>query len=263
MSTAHSAAALVDTAHQQLVRDYPQLEPLLKSILSEKFPLTKPGLATNGQTSTLTTEEYQEILHKLQEVIQLPGTTIEKETLQYIEQQLCDLLGFEISTSNLQFQLPFQKGTIKSLPHLSLSPTLKRGDTNQVSEAGQSSSRSFFGWQFASVQQDTKSAISEYWISLPIRELVKQAMTIAELKKHTFKTKFCVINPQEELFCIAQLMEDFLDPGNRYQLGGSPVLIREGGFWSPSNLGSCLIFLIEDQSSSLKPGCYQLNRQIT
>ncbi|PIR62075.1 MAG: hypothetical protein COY81_00055 [Candidatus Pacebacteria bacterium CG_4_10_14_0_8_um_filter_43_12] len=258
MPTAQAADQLAAETYQQLVHDFPHLEPLLRSIQTDKFDyLHVAPITASEQTQQLTTEESHAIIQKLQQIVDLPGSTIENETLLYIEQQLSEVLGFEVSTGNDQFQLPFQKATLFSLPHLFFSPTLQAATIKNIPEAGIAKARPIFGWQLAG----TAPTVSDYWIALSLRSLATQPLSITQLKQLLTKKKFCLINPQQELYCIVELIDDFLDPANRYQLGASPQLVREGQFWSPVTLGRTVIFYLNDQSNSLKPGCYQIGHQ--
>lgn len=254
-----SIVALIASAEQQLfTASPPEHSSVLKSVISERFS-TRSESQTQQKNlkSSLSLDELASISKKLHELSQLPGLVFDAETELYLEQQLADMLGHEVSTHSEGIKLPFVKGIIDSLPHLLVSPSQKINQIGQVPEAGLRNTRSIFGWQFSGIS-DSSNKFPDFWVSLPLRSLVTTEYTYETVKNWAYKKKMLIINPADSLYCIATIQDEYLDPSNRHQFGGSPALIRQGLFWSYHNLGRAFIFFISDPNNTLKSGVYQL-----
>lgn len=254
-NTSSQFGELLESRKQDLFTAFPELSAIIDQIVQSRFEEDLPTSPRYSHKKTsLSPEEQLEILQKLRQLSQLPGSTFDTETQLYLEQQLADLFGFEVSTTYQDLSLPFVKTTIESLPHLKSSPNLTDSLALPIPEAGLQSSRTLFGWHMNN--SSTKES-TDYWVSVPIRSLVSSQLSLSDIKKKTFKKKILLINPTEALYAVAHILDDYEDISHKYQLGGSPNLTREGLFWSPQNKGACMVFLIND-SSSPEPGIYDL-----
>lgn len=251
-------------AEQQLLRHFPAHETRIKSLLKSRFAATikkahKPTLRFEKRQTSLTQEEIFSVVQKIAQLSQLPGLTFDKETELYLEQQLEDILGFGISATSSSIKLPFVKGTIYSLPHLYSSPTAHKNSPPRIKEAGLDSKRSLFGWRMQPASTDSSTGINdEYWVSLPLRSFVSTDFSFVDIKKWAYKKKLLIINPLDAIYTVAEVMNEYNDPSNKYQIGGSPAVIRDGLFWSPQNLGKVMVFFMSDASNSPPPGVYSL-----
>lgn len=252
----------VAAIEKQLYQSVPHLQVQLQNIINQRFAseLSKtPDQTMYKPNSTLTEEEVLSILKKIHELSQLPGLTLDNETELYLEQQLADMLGFEVGITSDKVTLPFMKGTIDSLTHLYRSPTQSLQDIQSVREASIAKHRSSFGWHLNnSGDTTTDKSPSDFWIALPLRAMATPERSYADIKRWAFKKKMMVINPSEAIYCVAEIQDEYFDATNRYQFGGSPELIRRGLFWSPGNVGKALLFFVTDHSDSIKTGRYQV-----
>jgi hypothetical protein len=258
-----SLSEKIISEEQALYSQFPEHKSLLQNVIDRSSEETKPVIVTEKpRRSSLSQEELLSILQKVREVSQLPGATLEKDTALYLEQQLADVLGFEVTSTLGNYQLPFIKATIASLSHLQMQPVKKASDTTSyVPEAESSKKRSYFGWDsspFSASSMNDSNEDNLFWLAVPLFHFKHQLSSLNQLKSWWRKRKMVVINPVEAIAVVAEVKDDFYDTSNKYQLGGSPAVIREGLFWSPANLGKSLVFFISDQSEAVACGKYTL-----
>ena len=244
-----------------LLNDFPtvssQVQQILKRLeFSASYQAEKP--VQNNLKSSISKDEITSILNKLQEIIQLPSASFDQETLLYLEQQLTDILGFDISTTLDGVTLPFSKAIIKALPELKTTPHDRK--IAYIPEAGQSRNRSYFGWENTNLNlpNTDQNSDSLFWIAAPLFDPVTEKTTDSNPKKWWRNRKLVLINAVESIAVVAVVKDTFLDTSNKYQLGASPAVIREGFFWSPLNLGKSLVFFIDDPANQVKLGKYPL-----
>lgn len=275
-SSNQSLTQKIADAQSQLYQQFPQFQSQLKSIIASSFSSTdnipnqteEPASSNTKKTTTPTTnikkvvtkhetspEEVSEVILKLKQISQLPGKTIEQESILYLEQQLADIFGFELTTQVGTVNLPFIKSTVDSLPERRFTPTdSTESESLPVPEAGRALQRSYFGWQLS---QDSSSA-NHYWISLPLDEFVLQGIPRNQAKQLLTKHKVVVINPNDGFYAVTSVVDDYRDVSNKHQIGASPLVIRQGQFWSANNAGKALLFFLPE-SYSIEPGVYQFS----
>lgn len=260
-SRTHTDETLSQTIQKEqtsLLKDFPELATDIQQILKRTTFATKVSLESlpkQQAKSLLTQEELATILKKLQEIIELPNTSLDTETLLYLEQQLTEVLNFDISRKLADVELPFLKANITALPELKMGPHKKQ--VTFVEEAGAAADRSYFGWDTqADFESDTTA--QPFWVAVPT-ELIKTQADIATDQKNWWKNKKLVlINCVDAIAVTALVKDDFLDASGKYQLGASPAVIREGSFWSPLNLGRCLVYFVDDPQNNVQLGTYTL-----
>lgn len=253
----------IQAEEQTLYSQFPEHQTILQNIITRSTVQATPITVTEkARRSQLSQEELFSILQKIREVSQLPGTSLDRDTALYMEQQLADVLGFEVTSTLGEYQLPFVKAIIASLPHLQLQPVkIEMSATSYAPEAGSTKKRSYFGWDSSPFTESSMNDSSEdnlFWVSFPLHHFKHQLSSLNQLKTWWKKRKMVIINPMEAIAVVVEVKDDFYDTSNKYQFGGSPAVIREGQFWSPMNLGKSLLFFISDQSETVACGKYTL-----
>ncbi len=212
-----------------------------------------------GLAREISVEEYQAVMEKLVALCQLPPGKIDIETALYIEQQVGDLLGFQVATKLQNNELLYTHGTIKALPHLKRSPT-DTTEEHTYSRAPFLEKRGYYGWSAQNTASMGSTDESEkYYIALPLHLLPNWYPDAALIKKWYAWRKMIVINPQEHVAVVCQVADTFDASTAKYQFGGSPELIIEGRCWSPASLGKVLIFFVVDDTNTIPLGPISLN----
>lgn len=248
------------TAQQRarLSRSHPQAVTLFtnsrtSSRLETQAPASSdtPNPSIQQTVSDMTREEYLTIMKKLQDAAKLQAGSLDPDLELYLEQQLQDLFGFEVTTEHKNIRLPHTIGVIESLPHRKRTPTDTITQHARVAEAGFSTLRSDFGWmnpeQFNTESVEMREA---YGVALP-RESATSLQAVSEKWRNT---KVLVLNPFEYRGVIAHVTDTYHSVSSKYQFGGTPELIRDGLCWSPQTLGRVLLFLLPDERNDLPPG---------
>lgn len=218
---------------------YPQVYDFIQAndILSDQSAAISQFTSTVQDSAIkFTFEEYENTLKKLQDLVILPPSRLEPETSLYLEQQISELTGIEITAELDGYQLPYQMGIIKSLPHIKRHPTDSLEAHTHVLEAGFSIKRNSYGWSYETPE--------EYSLSLPLHTFpILPDQRLSAKKWYKFR-KMLVINPIERKAVIAAVTDTQFSPVQKYQFGGSPELIRDLHAWSPNTLGHVLIFFL-------------------
>lgn len=211
---------------------------------------TDPNLA-----SEITLEEYQSIRQKMIELLQLPAGQLEENSELYLEQQLSDILGFDILGNIDGQRLIYSTGIMQGQPHLKRFPTDTLENHDSFSEAGIASIRSAFGW-FSNSENISDEAVAaeKYYVSLPLYYLENWNTQYSELKKWYKFRKVVVINPVEEIAVVAAIGNIGPSTITRRQFGGSPELIHSGKIWSPGSAGKVILFFVNDPSNEVPLG---------
>lgn len=248
------------TAQQRarLSRSHPQAITLLTSSPKSKeqhsqTASTSVGIAPAIQqtVSDMSREEYLTIMKKLQDAAKLKAGSLDQDLELYLEQQLQDLFGFEVTTEHGGVRLTHTIGVIESLQHRKRTPTDSETQHPRVPEAGFTTLRSAFGWM--NPEQLTKESIEMrevYGIALPRESEVSFQATAQKWRDR----KLLLLNPFEYRGVIAHVADTYHSLSPKYQFGGTPELIRDGLCWSPHTLGRVLLFILPDEKQELLPG---------
>lgn len=248
-------------------RTYPELYDQIQQFQTPQFsqqqadvryvepaPQSLTDTSEQGLASQISQEEYDSVLGRARAVTHLPPGQMDIESALYLEQQLSDMLGFQIATKLQGQQLLHTQGTIRALPHLKRSPT----DTAQehyFAKLPFSNKRGYFGWLHQNPTTRTSPELLEkYYLALPFYLIPEWETQATSLKKWYAFRKVVVVNPHE-LEAVVCAVGDSFDFGYaKYQFGASPEVIMEGKCWSPKTLGKVLLFFVLDEDDSIPLG---------
>lgn len=216
------------------------LQEMQSSVHSNPFSELTPSQNSSSETEDthvqLDSEESQAILSKLQSYVSSGAGSIPQEEALYIEQQVAELLGFEVAVSKDNLSLPFTYGQMAGSPHAKMKPS-PTALSEPIQEAGFATLRPFFGWY-----QDAE--IPRYTIQVNLLRLPKWSAQYPSIKSKLAFTQLFVINPYEGLGAPAVLTDVVYPHQSRYQFGGSPQLIRDLKVWSPASQGKVWVFFL-------------------
>lgn len=251
---------------QQIQQSQPQLAgalleyraQLLSSQSSDDQTEKQHTQEFGTQPMPLSNEERDTLLTKLEQVAQLPIVALEREEELYLEQQLGELLGFEVSTELSGHRLPYVTGVARSVPHLKRTPTDSLGQHQRVLEAGIVSQRSHYGWQYPNSDQSPR--IQEaYSVSLPLQMIASQSQeSLSKTLQWYHQQKLLIINAIDQVAGVCSVVDTFIDTSGKYQYGTSPELSRDCKLWSLQNKGRMIVFFVNDRNDSITPGSYSL-----
>jgi hypothetical protein len=203
--------------------------------------------------------EYQSILEKLQQVVtQPPGHLAEQEEL-YLEQQLADMLGFEVTAELDGHRLNHSIGIMGGEQHLPRFPndTLSQHDAYQ--EAGITANRGAFGW-FTQDGVLTEKAIMQekYYFAVQTLYLPDWNSNHKELKPWYKFRKMIAINPAEQVAVVGVVGDAGPAQWVNKQFGGSPEVIREAKIWSKDSRGRVILLFVDDPEDTVPLGVINL-----
>ncbi len=228
-----------ETAYQNLLKVFPSAQQFFQPP-GHKVSVDQ---ALNEPLQALNRSERSVIFEKLRHINSQPITSIKQETLLYLEQQLSDIYGLVLSAESCLGSLPYLVGQIEAHAHLKSSPTDALSEHQVILEAGLRPQRSYFGWQ-----------TENYGVALPLHEL-PQWQTTSEQEKKQFAENFVlVINPVLEKALLAKIVDLGPYHTRRYQFGGTPQLVKDGGFWSPGCNGLAAIFFLDSSTANHQTG---------
>lgn len=218
-----------------------------------------PTSANEQAFQLVTDEEFNSVVTKLQQFVQLPAGHLQKEDELYLEQQLSEVFGFEVLAESENFRLPYTVGVMGARQHLRRFPEDKLADHARVPEAGMALRRSAFGW-FTEMGQVTPNmtAAEQYTVSFAAELLPNWATEANHLRDLLRFHKVLVINPLERLAVVAALGDTGPYQELQEQFGGSPELIRDGRIWSIPAQGKVMVFLIHDLENTVPLGVRSL-----
>ena len=205
--------------------------------------------------SKISEEEYQSILQKIVQLLHLPAGQLEEDSELYLEQQLSDLLGFDITANLNNHRLLFSTGIMESAPHLKRSPTDCLEAHTNYHEAGINRNRSAFGWFGSNTELDQQAVNREkYYISIPLYFHSNWNLQHTELKSWYKFKKIVVINPAEKIAVVGVIGDIGPATYTRRQFAGSPELIHTGKIWSPQTSGRVLVLFVDDPEDKVALG---------
>ena len=252
--------ALLQETQEVLTKQFPEAKTLSRS-RSKTDWLKKLTHQETDQALKLkiTQEEFQATMDKLNQLVGQTAIDYQDETLLYLEQQLSDILGFNVSASLEDHYIPFIGGVMQAMPHLKRTPTDELEDHEEVLEAGLREKRSFYGW-FSPSQLTAQAKLYErYYFSLPLSTQPQwQADPKAQAKWFKYR-KLIMVNPKRKLAVVGVVAD--IGPFNlvRAQFGGSPEVIRLGQIWHPQNKGRVALFFVQDPDDQVPLGPIKLD----
>ncbi|MEA2056142.1 MAG: hypothetical protein U9O78_00275 [Patescibacteria group bacterium] len=212
----------------------------------------------------ITKQEYQEIMQKMLEFTHLPPGNLPEDEELYLEQQLTDILGFDVTAELEGHRLNHTMGIMGGEQHLRRYPTDTLNDHDAYLEAGMASNRGAFGWFTENGQLTPKAIMKEkYYFAVQTLYLPDWNQDYTELKPWYKFRKMIVVNPAERIAIVGVVGDAGPALWVKKQFGGSPEIIREGKIWSPKTKGKILLFFIDDPNDQVPLGVIDLNWEET
>ena len=205
--------------------------------------------------SHVTQDEYATLIDKMKAVAVMPAGHLDKEQELYLEQQLSDLFGFEVTAELDGHRLNHSHGIMGSEQHLKRFPGDDLSQHDRYQEAGIAPARGAFGW-FTDQGQLTAAAIDKerYYFAVQTLYLPDWNTNHRQLKPWYMFRKMIVINPAEELAVVGVVGDAGPAQWVKKQYGGSPEVIREGKIWSPAARGRVILFFVDDPEDQIPLG---------
>lgn len=211
---------------------------------------------TNNQLlATITLEEHQAIMEKMKSLVQQPPGHLERQDELYLEQQLSDMLGFQVTAELEGNRLNHLIGIMGGEQHLKRYPTDTLEQHDAYQEAGIAPNRGAFGW-FTEQGQLTEEAIQreKYYFAVQTLYLPNWNSDHARLKPWYKFRKMVAINPAEEIAVVGVVGDAGPAQWVKKQFGGSPEVIREGKIWSKDSRGRVMLFFVDDPENKIPLG---------
>lgn len=208
-----------------------------------------------------TESERQEIITKLQEYVQRTPGHLESEEELYLEQQLTDLLGFEVTAELEGKRLNHSIGIMGGEQHLRRFPDDSLAQHDAYQEAGIAPARGAFGW-FTEQGVLTEQAIQneKYYFAVQTLYLPDWNTNYPELKPWYKFRKMIVVNPADEIAVVGVVGDAGPAQWVQKQFGGSPEIIRDGKIWSKEARGRVLLYFVNDPDDSVPLGVIDLKQ---
>lgn len=203
----------------------------------------------------LSLEEHQAIMSKLQSFVQQPVGHLDTESELYMEQQISDMLGFNVTAELEGHRLNHTIGIMGGEQHLLRFPTDTLEQHDAYRESGIAPNRGAFGW-FTEGGQLTETAImrEKYYFAVQTLYLPDWNSNHAELKPWYKFRKMIAINPADQVAVVAVVGDAGPAQWVQKQFGGSPEVIREGKIWSKGARGRVILLFVDDPEDKIPLG---------
>lgn len=209
----------------------------------------------NKMLSQVTQEEHQEIVDKMISLVNSPPGHLESERELYLEQQLTDILGIELTAELEGHRLNHTIGIMGGEQHLKRYPNDNLASHDAYLEAGMAPVRGAFGWFTQQGKLTDKSIQREkYYFAVQTLYLPNWNRDYKQLKPWYKFRKMIVINPTEEKAVVGVVGDAGPALWIKKQFGGSPEVIREGQIWSPQAKGRVMMFFVDDPEDKIELG---------
>lgn len=213
----------------------------------------------------VTLEERQAIMDKLKEFAKRPVGHLPQEDELYLEQQLSDILGFEVTAELEGNRLNHSIGIMGGEQHLRRFPTDTLAQHDAYQESGIAPNRGAFGW-FTENGQLTAEAIlrEKYYFAVQTLYLPNWNSDHVRLKPWYKFRKMVAINPADQVAVVGVVGDAGPAQWVKKQYGGSPEVIREGKIWSKEARGRVILLFVDDPENKvpLGPIDLKLNPQL-
>lgn len=210
---------------------------------------------------SVTADEYESVIKKLQEFVARPPGHLKQEEELYLEQQLTDLLGFDVTAELDGNRLNHSYGLMGGEQHLPRFPgdTIDQHDAFQA--AGITTNRGAFGW-FTQNGLLTDKAIQQekYYFAVQTLYLPNWNTEYKTLKPWYAFRKMIVINPYDRIAVVGVVGDAGPAQWVNKQFGGSPEVMREGKIWSKEARGRVLLYFVDDPEDKIPLGVIQLDQ---
>ncbi|MDA1079270.1 MAG: hypothetical protein O2840_01105 [bacterium] len=231
---------------------------LLDTLLQKKqaeFAVTFPEKPVTQQINNpqpTPEPERDEIFAKLETAASSLSQLSEKELL-YLEQQVSDLLGFEVTSSLDDQRLTHTFGKIQALAEFVLQPHQNTVSTPAVRGANMQATRPTLGW----AKKPPENGEKHFLLANHLLLLEDWHLKYAHYKNWYKWRKLLVLNPFNRVAVIVELASFTLPNPMQYQFGGSPDVIRASQAWSPEAQGHVCVFFIPEEIA-IKPGLHKI-----
>lgn len=214
----------------------------------------------NDNLKQLSEEEKQAIISKMIAYVNLPPGHLAKQEELYLEQQLSDILKFDVTASLDNHRLNHSLGIMGSEQHLFRYPGDSLAKHDAFLEAGIAPGRGAFGWFTQNGELTTDSVMMEkYYFAVQTLYLPDWNTNYKELKPWYKFRKMVAVNPNEGLAIVGVVGDAGPALWVKKQFGGSPEVIREGKIWSPKSKGRVILYFVDDPTDEVALGVYDLN----
>jgi len=208
----------------------------------------------------ISSEEHDEIMSKMIGFAHMPSGHLDKNDEMYLEQQLTDMLGFEVAAELDGHRLNHTIGIMGGEQHLKRFPTDDLSQHDAYTEAGIAGNRGAFGW-FTKNGELTPKAIAQekYYFAVQTLYLPDWNQNHKDLKPWYKFRKMIVVNPSEQVAVVGVVGDAGPSKWVQKQFGGSPEIIREGKIWTPKTKGHILMFFVDDPNDEIPLGVIDLS----
>lgn len=215
---------------------------------------------TDATLASLTQEEKDAVFEKMSTFAAgAPGQLSEEDEL-YLEQQLTDILGFEVTAELEGNRLNHTVGIMGGEQHLFRFPGDTLDQHTAYQEAGIAPNRGAFGWFTENgVLTDTAIEREKYYFAVQTLYLPNWNTDYPTLKPWYAFRKMVVINPYEKIAVVGVVGDAGPAQWVQKQFGGSPEVIREGKIWSSESRGRVLLFFVDDPQDEIALGVRSLD----
>lgn len=212
-------------------------------------------------TTQVSQEEHQEIMAKMVGFVNRSPGHLDKEEELYLEQQLSDMLKFDVTAELEGRRLNHTIGIMGSEQHLTRFPGDDLSQHDAYQEAGIAPNRGAFGW-FTESGQLTQEAVAreKYYFAVQTMYLPDWNDNYKELKGWYKFRKMIVVNPAEAVAVVGVIGDAGPAQWVKKQFGGSPEVVREGKIWSPKADGKVLLWFVDDPENKIPLGPISLDR---
>jgi len=204
--------------------------------------------------------EHQEILSKLSAYVNYPAGHLERETELYLEQQLSEMMGFDVRAELEGQRLNHSIGIMGAEQHLMRFPGDQLSDHDAYREAGMAANRGAFSWFTENGQLTEKSIqMEKYYFAVQLMYLPDWSSNYPHLKPWYKFRKMVVINPSEQVAVVGVIGDAGPAMWVQKQFGASPEVIREGKIWSQASKGKVMLLFIDDPHDKVPLGPINLD----
>jgi hypothetical protein len=231
------------------------------NLVQEVKALEKPH---DELLASVSQEEHHEIIKKINSIVQMPPGHMDKETELYLEQQLSDMLGFEVTAELDNHRLNHSIGIMGGEQHIRRFPGDTLSQHDAFLEAGLAPNRGAFGWFTQNGELSNQAIMREkYYFAVQTLYLPDWNSSYQTLKPWYKFRKMIVVNPAEKIAVVGVVGDAGPASWVQKQFGGSPEVIREGKIWSLKTRGRVLLLFVDDPENKVKLGTISLEYQNT
>ena len=210
--------------------------------------------------NAVTQDEFNTIMDKMKAFVTMPVGHLENENEMYLEQQLTDMLGFEVTAELDGHRLNHSIGIMGGEQHLFRFPGDDLSQHDAYQEAGIAPARGAFGW-FANGSELSEADIikEKYYFAVQTLYLPDWNTNHAQLKPWYKFRKMIAINPADGLAVVGVVGDAGPALWVKKQFGGSPEVIREAKIWNSAARGRVILLFVDDPQDKVPLGVINLN----